>query len=431
LATPEFVGAVGRAVQTRIYQAGALGRRPRVPVSPDRLQRAAQRRMSKAAWAYVAGSAGQQRTAQANQEAFRRWQIVPRMLRDVSERDNSVELFGERLPSPMLLAPIGVLEMVHPGADRAVAEAAAQVGLPMVMSTQASVPMERIARSLGSAAAWYQLYWSRERELVASFVRRAEAIGSKAIVVTLDTNLLGWRPRDLDLGHLPFIRGMGIAQYTSDPVFQDLVRRRAGRPRSATARRAPTPGMVRTLLGLSRRYPGPFLSNLRGLGPLAAVETFLDVFANPALTWQDLGFLRELTDLPIVLKGIQHPDDARKAVDCGVDGIVVSNHGGRQVDGAVASLAALPRVAQAVGGAVPVLFDSGVRSGADVVKAIALGATAVMVGRPYVYGLALAGATGVAEVLRYLMAEFDLTMALAGCSSVEQIDAGLLQDERE
>jgi len=418
--------SVGRETQSRIYRDGALGRRPVVPVSPDRLERAAQRVMSRRAWAYVAGSAGQQRTARANREALDRWRLVPRVLRDVSSRSTEVEVLGQRLPSPLVLAPVGVLEMASRGADVAVARAAAELGTPMVISTQGSAPMEVTARALGSTPSWFQLCWSSDRDLVRSLVRRAEAISSTALVLTLDTTLLGWRPRDLDLGSLPFARGLGIAQYTSDPVFTELVRRRAARPRGGPSPR-PTPAALRTLASVARHHPGSTRANLRAAAPRAAVETFLDVFADPSLTWDDLAWLRELTPLPILLKGIQHREDAALAVHHGMDGVVVSNHGGRQVDGAVGALDALPGVVEEVGGRVPVLFDSGVRGGADVAVALALGARAVLVGRPHVYGLALAGRAGVVAVMRHLHAELDLTMGLVGARSVAELGPQLLE----
>ncbi|HEU5043622.1 MAG TPA: alpha-hydroxy-acid oxidizing protein [Nocardioidaceae bacterium] len=424
--SPAPLESLGRAAQAAIYRSGALGTRPEVPVSPARLERVARRRMSRRAWAYVAGSAGQERTARANLEAFARFRIVPRMLRDVAARDLRVDLFGQTLPAPYLLAPIGVLEMAHRDADLAVARAARELGLPMVLSTQASVPMERVARELGDAPRWFQLYWSSNDDLVESLVARAEAIGSTAIVVTLDTHVLGWRARDLDLGFLPFAHGQGIAQYTSDPVFAELVAERAARPSTQPSPR-PTPAALRTLASITRHYPGRFADNLRSPLPRAAVETFLDVFSRSSLTWRDLAFLRERTRLPILLKGIQDPRDAELALDHGMDGIVVSNHGGRQVDNAVGALDALPDVLARVDGRVPVLFDSGIRSGADAFVALALGATAVCVGRPYVYGLALAGTTGVAEVMRNMVAELDLTMALAGCTSIAEITADLIR----
>ncbi len=413
----------GRAAQSLIYRAGVFGRTPRVPVSPAALETAAERRMTKQAWRYVAGSAGQESTARANRAAFDRWRIVPKMLRDTSGRDSSVELFGRRLSAPVLLAPIGVLEMAHPDADLAVARAASELDVPMMISTQASAPMEDIAQELGTTSSWYQLYWPNDDRLAESLVARAEAIGASAIVVTLDTGLLGWRPRDLDIGWLPFSRGMGIAQYTSDPVFTEL----AGRRTPASAGGRPTLTAVRSLLTMARRYPGPLMRNLRSPLPRSAVETFIDVFSNPALNWDQLQWLRERTTLPIVLKGLQNPGDARMAVEHGVDGVIVSNHGGRQVDGAIGSLDALPDVVREVDGAVPVLFDSGIRGGADVFVALALGARAVLVGRPYVYGLGLAGQRGVYEAVRNIIAEFDLTLALTGCSNPAEVTEDMLR----
>ena len=427
---------LGRATQSAIYRAGTFGRRPRVPTNGQELEGAARRVMSRRAFAYVAGSAGGESTARANLAAFDRWRVVPRMLVDTGERDQSVELLGRRHESPIVVAPVGVLCAAHSGADLAVARAArAQHVLP-VLSTQASVPMEEVAAALGGSGHWYQLYWSRDDDLVESLVHRAEACGSEAIVVTLDTAYLGWRPRDLDLGHLPFARGEGIAQYTSDPVFGRLVEERVAGNQAAAApgeepERAPrpNPAAVRSLVSLSRNHPGGVRDNLSSPYPRAAVETFLEVFSKPSLSWTDLPRLRGMTSLPVVLKGILHPDDARRAVAEGVDGILVSNHGGRQVDRSVAALDALPGVVDAVrgaGSAVPVLFDSGVRSGADVFVALALGADAVGIGRPYVYGLALAGEEGVAEVLRNIRAELDLTMALTGCRTLADVTRDLL-----
>jgi len=419
---------IGRAVQGAIYSAGAYGHKPKVPVEPAALYDAARRRMSRQAWAYVAGSAGQQRTDAANQSAFQRFPIVPRMLRDVSQRSLRVTLLGHDLPAPVLLAPIGVLEMAHRDAELAVAQAARAIGLPMVLSTQGSVPMEDTVRELGTNPMWYQLYWSNNDELARSLVQRAEKSGAQAIVVTLDTHLLGWRTKDLDLGYLPFARGLGIAQYLSDPVFQQLVRDRvaSGAGGQMVARQRPTPAAVRTLISIARHCPGGVSDNLRSPLPRAAVETFLDVFPCPGLTWDHLPKLREWTRLPIVLKGIQDVDDARTALDHGVDGLVVSNHGGRQVDGAVASLDALAQIAPAVDGRVPVLFDSGIRSGADIFKALALGASAVLVGRPWLYGLALDGAAGAQAVMERLLAELDLTMGLSGVASIAGITRGCL-----
>lgn len=437
----------GRAAQSAIYLDGVSGRTPRIPVGWKELERTARRHMSRAAYAYVAGSAGLERTDAANTDAFSRHRIVPRVLRDVAQRDQSIDLFGVRRPTPFFLSPIGVLDLAHPAADSAAARAAALAGIPAVLSNQASTPMEAVARAMDAgrpahqtAARWFQLYWSSSDDLVASLVSRAERSGCEAIVVTLDTHVLGWRPRDLRLGYLPFSRGRGIAQYTSDPVFQAIVRERVDRARQAgiEAARNPEPdaaGSPRTRVtaatlasfaSILKHHPGGFLDNLRSPVPRASVETFLDVFANPSLTWDRIGFLREHTTLPIILKGILHPDDARRAVEIGVDGVVVSNHGGRQIDGEIASLDALPGVVDAVAGRIPVLFDSGIRSGSDALVALALGASAVGIGRPYVYALAIAGEAGVSELLRNLTAELDITMGLAGVTSIAELSPAAL-----
>jgi len=421
---------VGRQVQSAIYRAGASGRRPRIPVRWPDLVAGAERAMSPDAWAYVHGSSGLESTADANARAFDAWRIVPRVLRDVSARDLGVTLLGNAYPTPLLAAPVGVLELVDDDADLAIARAAAGLGIPAVLSSQASIPMERVAAEGGGGPLWFQLYWSTSDELVESFIGRAEMIGAQAIVVTLDTQMLGWRPRDLDRAYLPFIRGMGIAQYTSDPVFRRLVAERIAARAAGTAPPAEksrvTSAAIRTLVDMTRRYPGRFGANLRSGEPRVAVETFLEVFSRSNLQWSDLAFLRERTKLPILLKGIQHPDDARRALDAGVDGIVVSNHAGRQIDGAIASLDALPGVVDAVGGRAPVLYDSGVRSGADVFRALALGAAAVLVGRPWVYGLAIAGEEGAREALRNLLAEFDLVLGLSGHRSIAELTPEVL-----
>lgn len=417
----------GRRVQARIYRDGVFGRRPAVPTDPTELERRALGSMSREARGYVATGAGMGSTIAANRAAFERWRLVPRLGRDVSRRDPSIELFGRRHPSPFLAAPIGVLELAHPAGDLAVARAARATGVPMVLSSQASHPMETIAAELGDHERWFQLYWSSEDTVVESFVRRAERAGCGAVVVTLDTMVLSWRTLDLDNAFLPFARGMGIAQYTSDPAFRGLVAARiaaGGGSASGSAERTtprPTPAAVRSLVRLAREHPGGFRENLVSPVPRASVETFLDVFSRTTLTWPDLAWLRERTRLPILVKGLQHPDDARAALEHGVDGIIVSNHGGRQLDGAVGALDALPGIAAAVGGHVPVLFDSGVRCAADAFKALALGADAVCIGRPYMYGLALAGEDGAREVFEGFRAEFDLTMAVAGVTGVDEI----------
>jgi lactate 2-monooxygenase len=362
--------------QHEIYLRGTAGERPPFTTDLSRLEEAAREVLDPQAFGYVAGSAGSGSTARANRAAFERWRIVPRMLRDVAERDLSTEVLGTPMPAPVLLAPIGVQTIVHPEGELASARAAAELGLVYIHSTAAAHSIEQAAEASGDGPRWYQLYWPRDPEVAASLVRRAEAAGYRAIVVTLDTFMLGWRPTDLDTAYLPFLQGTGIANYLTDPAFN-----------APLAEDAPLSDKVFRWAGM---------------------------FGNPRLTWDDLAWLRERTSLPIVLKGVLHPDDARAAADAGVDGIVVSNHGGRQVDGAVAALDALPAIVEAVGDRLTVLLDSGVRNGADVVKAVALGAAAVLYGRPYVYGLALGGQAGVTHVLRCLLGELDATVALAG-----------------
>lgn len=404
--------------QRSVYVAGAAGIRQLVPFDPVLLEQKAKTKMSPAAWAYVAGGAGLERTMAANRSDFDSRRIVPRMLRNVEERDLSIDFLGHTIPAPLFLAPVGVLEMAHPEADAAVAAAAAEWGVPYIFSNQASVPMEQCAAKMGASPRLFQLYWSRSNDLVVSFLRRAEACGCSALVVTLDTTMLGWRVRDLDLGSLPFLQGMGIAQYTSDPVFQGLL---DGPEEGSVLRPKVTLEAIRTLISSARHYPGNFWNNIRSGRAIRAVRTFTRLYSRPNITWADLPFLREHTRLPIFLKGIMHPDDARKALDYGVDGIYISNHGGRQVDGSASTIAALPSIAEVVRGRAPILFDSGVRGGADVFKALALGATAVGIGRPYCYALSIGGQAGVSELLENWLTDLELTMGLAGCKNIEEV----------
>ncbi len=384
--TDAVASDAGPSRQFEIYVGGMMaGQKPAVPVDIYELERQAKEKMPAEAFAYIAGSAGIETTAAANRSAFDKWQILPRMLRGVAKRSTAIELFGHRYSSPILLGPIGVQEMVHPEADRATARAAASMRVPYVFSNQASVSMEECSKVMGDSPRWFQLYWGKDDRLVASLAKRAEACGCQALVVTLDTTILGWRTRDLDVTYLPFLIGKGIAQYTSDPFFRSLLEK------------PPEEDMM------------------------SASQLFIRIYSEPGLTWDRLDFLRQQTKLPILLKGITHPDDARLAVEYGMDGIVVSNHGGRQVDGAISSLEALPMCVDAISGRIPVLFDSGVRGGADVFKALALGAKGVLLGRPYAYGLTVAGQQGVEEVIKNFLADFDLTMALAGCRNIGEI----------
>jgi isopentenyl diphosphate isomerase/L-lactate dehydrogenase-like FMN-dependent dehydrogenase len=375
-----------------IYQAGVQGQRPVYPLSVDELQQQAEAVLSPEAYAYVAGAAGAEDTMNANREGFRRWRIVPRFLRNVAQRDLSTTVLGLQLRAPLLLAPVGVQSILHAEAELAVARAARSVGVPIVLSTLSSVPMEAIAQAMGDVPRWFQLYWPQNNDLAASFVARAERAGYSGLVVTLDTYLLGWRERDLQKAYLPFLQGQGLGNYLSDPVFRAA------------------------------------LSVPPEKDPLPAIMYFIQVVSNPSLTWSDLAFLRRHTRLPILLKGILSPDDARQALDHGVDGIIVSNHGGRQLDGAIAAIDALPPVARAVGDRAALLFDSGIRRGADVIKALALGAKAVLLGRPYCYGLAVGGEEGVRHVLQNLIADIDLTLGLAGCASLAELSPSNLSN---
>ena len=371
--------------QLDIYQRGLLGRKPQFPVQLKALERLARQKLSREAYDYVAGGAGGERTMKANLRAFDDWRIVPRHMRNVAERDLCVQLFGKTLAVPFLLAPIGVQGIIHPKGEVAVARAAASLNVPIVLSTASSKTLEEVASAAGNELRWFQLYWPKDPELARSFIKRAEAASYSVLVVTLDTRLFAWRDRDLQNAYLPFLTGDGLANYFSDPVFRSTLQRP---PEKA---------------------------------PLSAVRQFAQVFSNPALTWNDLKWLRKQTDLPIVLKGILHPDDAKTALHYGIDGMIVSNHGGRQVDGAIAALDALPGVVKAVGSRTTVLFDGGIRRGADVFKAMALGAKAVLLGRPYVWGLAVGGEKGVRHVLDNFIADIDLTLGLCGYSSFSAV----------
>jgi lactate 2-monooxygenase len=392
--SPDLLADAYANFQFEIYALGLRGETPKLPVSASELEQSARAKLSAEAFGYVAGGAGAEQTMRANLRAFERWQVVPRMLRDVSARELGTSVLATHLPAPVMLAPVGVQSIIHPQAELAVARAAAAVGLPFILSTAASHSIEQVAEAMGEASRWYQLYWPRDRELASSFLERAQRAGYAAVVLTLDTWLLGWRPRDLGNAYLPFLKGEGVANYLTDPVFRAALK-------------------------------DPPEEN-----PAEAIAHWANQFANPTVTWADLAWLREQTTLPIVLKGIVHADDAQSAIEAGVDGLIVSNHGGRQVDGAIGALDALPAIRARVGADFPILFDSGIRTGADVFKALALGANAVCLGRPYVWGLALGGQAGVEHVLRCLLAEFDLTLALSGHTNIAQLERDALADRR-
>ncbi len=371
--------------QDEIYLSGLAGQTPILPAKLAALEPLAREKMAPEAFDYICGGAGNEDSVRENEAAFRRWRIVPRMLTDVAAPSYASTVLGTQLAAPIMLGPVGVLKLAHPEGEVAVARAAAAAGVPMIMSTAASCTIEEVAKANGDGQRWFQFYWPKDRDIAASFLGRAQAAGFTVLVLTLDTRVLGYRPRDLDRAFLPFLRGIGNQNFFSDPAF-------------------------------AARLSGPAEEHRD-----EAILLWTQIFGDPSLTWDDLPFLRDHWDGPIVLKGIQSADDAKRAADAGMDGVVVSNHGGRQVDGGIAALDALPPIAAAVGSRLTVLFDSGIRSGADVVKALALGAQAVLIARPYVYGLGLAGEEGVTHVLRALRQEFELTMRLAGHASLDDL----------
>lgn len=373
--------------QNAIYGAGLSGVLPTVPVDFATLEQRAAAALPASVLNYVQGGCGDEFTQRNNADAFHHWGMTPRMMVDTTNRDLSIDLFGLKLPTPLFMAPIGVTGLCTQDGhgDLAAARAAGQTGVPLTISTLQNDPLEDVAQQLGQTPGFFQLYTPKNKELAESLVSRAETAGYKAIVVTLDTWVTGWRPRDLNSGNFPQLRGHVLENYFSDPVFQKLLAKSPAEDKQA------------------------------------AVLQWMGVFGK-VLTWSDMAWLRSITRLPLVLKGICHPDDARRAIDSGADGIYCSNHGGRQANGGIAAIDHLPGVVAAAGNT-PVLFDSGIRSGSDVVKALALGATAVGVGRPYLYGLALGGAEGAAHVLKSILAEADLMMAVNGWPTIEAVRA--------
>ena len=371
--------------QNEIYFAGLQGVIPEFPIAFKDLVARAEAAMPEHVLSYVQGGCGDELTQDRNADAFQHWGMVPRMLVDCAERDLTVDLFGETLPSPAFMAPIGVNGICTQDGhgDIAAAKASALSGVPFMASTLANDPLEEVIKHCGDVPAYFQLYTPKNRELAQSLISRAEKAGYKAIVVTLDTWVTGWRPRDLTGSNFPQLRGHVLENYFSDPVFQSLL-------------------------------PSPPKEDLQ-----TAILTWAGVFGE-VLTWDHIPWLRSMTKLPIVLKGICHEDDARKARDLGIDAIYCSNHGGRQANGGIGAIDMLPGVVKGAGDT-PVLFDSGIRSGSDMVKAIALGATAVGVGRPYAYGMALGGAEGAAHVLKCILAEADLMMAVNGYPSLDVV----------
>ncbi|MEO1653255.1 MAG: alpha-hydroxy-acid oxidizing protein [Bacteroidota bacterium] len=382
--------SVGVQHQMQIYLNGVSQQKPEFPIAYEELLAKAREVMTPEAFAYIAGGAGGEETMKHNREAFHKWQIIPRMLVDVSQRSIGVELFGKKYPTPLLFAPVGVLSIAHEEAEVAVARAAKALHIPQILSTVSSKSLEEVAEANGDNPRWFQLYWGADHDFTRSILTRAEKAGYEAIVVTLDTRMLAWRERDIKLAYLPFLYGEGLSNYFSDSVF----RSRVGDPEK---------------------------------NKMQAIMHFANAFSDASLTWDDLKVIREHTKLPLILKGIQSLEDAQKSIDYGADGIVVSNHGGRQVDGAIGSLDVLKEISDAVGKKTTILFDSGIRRGADVFKAMALGAKAVLVARPYALALGVGGEKAVKHVMANLVADTDLTLGLVGANSWEEVNEHMLR----
>lgn len=385
----------GNRKVNQVYREGMHeGTSPEYPVGYEDLREAAHDAMDETARAYIHGGAGAEETFRREQD-FSEWRIVPRMLQGVSERDLTTTVLGQEIDYPVMVTPLGVQTLVHEDGELATAAACRELNVPFILSSLASTPMEDVAEELGDTPKWFQFYWSSDEDVARSFLHRAEDAGYDAIVVTVDAPTLGWRERLLERGYYPFLEGEGVANYFSDPAFRDALD-------------APPEE-----------------------DPQAAVDHFLDVFGDASLTWDDLEFVYENTDLPVHIKGVLHPEDARLAVEHGADGVGVSTHGGRQVDGSITALEALPEIVDEVGDRATVTFDSGIRRGSDVYKALALGADACLLGRPFVYGLALGGQAGVHHVLENLIADFDLSMGLAGRDDVDALSRNSLRHESE
>lgn len=383
--TDELGNNFGPQRQREVFLKAYADMPENIPTDFNRLRDRAKSEMDEGPFGYVAGNAGKEMTNRGNKRAFDEWEIQPRVLRGPDERNLTTDVIGQSISAPLMLAPVGVQSIIHPEGAKASAEAATNLGIPFVHSTVSSFTIEDIADCTGRVAPWFQLYCSRVDSLNKSLINRAEEAGYQAIVITLDTTIMGWRPRDLDNGYMPFLDGEGLANYTSDPVFRDRI------------------------------------STEPELSMEDAIEEFIEIFSDPGLDWSEIEGLAESTELPVFVKGIMHREDAQTAVERGIDGVIVSNHGGRQIDGERAALDVLEPTIEAVPEEYPVLFDSGIRGGSDVFKASALGADAVLLGRPYLYGLGIEGADGVEAVIKNVAAELDITMGLCGIESVESI----------
>jgi lactate 2-monooxygenase len=406
--------------QREIY--GSL-RQPKYSTKPSQWEAAARANIPNPNFLYVFGAASSESTHRANISAFDRYRLRPWMLVQATRRDMSVQLFGQTYRSPLLVAPIGVQEIVHPDAEEATARACAAVKVPMILSTAATRSIEQVAKANGDGDRWYQLYWPKPQaeEFTASLLGRAKANGFKVLVVTLDTFMIGWRPSDLDESYLPFVWGQGCQIGFSDPVFQRMYEEEQAKDTRSVSEK------VSEIWQILKR-PGTIGGTAKVLTHASIMKKamfFTSLVASGHYRdWKDLQTLRKYWDGPIVLKGIQTVEDAHRAIDHGMDGIIVSNHGGRQLDGAISSLDALAEIGadeRIKSSNLTLLFDSGIRTGSDVLKALALGAKAVLVGRPYVYGLAMGGEEGVKHVLNCMLADTDSSLANLGKKSIAEI----------
>ncbi|OJJ43069.1 hypothetical protein ASPZODRAFT_154807 [Penicilliopsis zonata CBS 506.65] len=380
------------AYQTEIYGKGYLkGDLPNVTTDPRLLEEQARKTLGVHAFNYVAGGAGEKATMDSNRLAFRQWKLIPRMMQPMNNQDLSVNLFGQHYDTPVIMAPVGVQSLFHVDKETGLAEVCAEVGIPYTLSTASSSSIEDVATASGNGKRWYQLYWPEDDAITISLLKRAKENGFSVLVVTLDTWSLAWRPADLDNAYVPFIRGIGNDIGFTDPVFRSM-------------------------------YESDSDSKIEDNITAASRAWIQQVFSGQPHTWEQLDLLRKNWDGPIVLKGIQHVDDAKLALKAGCDGIIVSNHGGRQLDGAIGSLEVLPEIVDAVGDRMTVLFDSGIRTGVDVIKALCLGAKAVLVGRPVIYGLAINGKLGAKAVMKGLLADLWLSMGLSGTPTVAECD---------
>lgn len=392
--------------EQEIYSKGLSYERPPITFKSTEWEPRAKERLSAESWGYVGGNAGTGETCQKNLASFKKWSIVPNRLVPADFPNLKTTVLGKEYPYPLALAPVGVQKIFHAEAESGAAKAAAAEHVPYILSTASSTSIEDVATANGDGDRWYQLYWpsNDHDDITVSLLNRAKASGYTALVVTLDTYMLGWRPSDMDNGYNPFLRAdnIGVEIGFTDPVYQKKFKETHGKEISEDMGKA-------------------------------AAEWAQTVFPGLSHSWEDIKFLQKHWDGPIVLKGIQTVADAKRAVEAGVQGIVVSNHGGRQQDGGVASLTMLPRIVDAVGDKLDIIFDSGIRCGADIAKALALGAKMVLVGRPYIYGLALEGEAGVKHVIRSLLGDLELTLHLAGIPSVEKtlLNRDVLLHERD